>query len=173
MTPSASASAPFVGPNVQTWQTSQADLNVAHAPSSQISVQSVLRSLTLPDYPNLDIPPSPPRSQNTNLDAKIQHFLSLKKQGIHFNHKLSTASSLQNPNLLQRLTAAAGLDEGTWQYEISMAKEVWDPALVSSYASVEELDVARAEAQKDRERAKEGRPREFEQAKNNTESAQR
>ncbi|KAJ6155043.1 hypothetical protein N7470_005609 [Penicillium chermesinum] len=47
--------------------------------------------------PNLDIPPSPPGSPDPAANAKFQHFLSLKHQGVHFNAKLATSSSLKNP----------------------------------------------------------------------------
>src|SRR5438132_953822 len=51
--------------------------------------RSLIRDLTLPPYPNLDIPQSPPGSPPPELTQKFAQFLELKKQGVHFNDKLA------------------------------------------------------------------------------------
>lgn len=71
----------------------------------------------MPTVPNFDIPDSPPPPPpNSEEDAalaattkKIERFLELKKQGIHFNERLQNSSSLRNPSLLPKLMEFAGI----------------------------------------------------------------
>ncbi|OJD12834.1 hypothetical protein AJ78_06636 [Emergomyces pasteurianus Ep9510] len=90
------------------------------------SNRALLRDMTLPPFPNLDIPPSPPGSPNPAANQKFAHFLSLKRQGIHFNEKLASSSSLRNPSLLAKLMEHAGIDAQA-QYATSLPKDLWDP----------------------------------------------
>lgn len=155
----------FVGPNRQKLQIDPSDpLSTEESTSSQMTNLMILRSLTLPEYPNLDIPPSPPRTSTTDLDGKIQHFLRLKEQGVHFNSKLSAATSLKNPSLLQRLTAAAGLEDSARQHRTSMTEDAWNPEAFPPYAFSEELSKAQSGFFKRNEDAKMGKPRHFEPA---------
>ncbi|KAI4209640.1 MAG: hypothetical protein LQ351_007440 [Letrouitia transgressa] len=79
------------------------------------SKQALMRNLTLPLIPILDIPPSPPGSPPPGIEQKFEHFIELKKQNVHFNHKLASSSALKNPMLLKNLMNSAGLNE-TDQY---------------------------------------------------------
>ncbi|KAL9043576.1 MAG: hypothetical protein Q9214_003244, partial [Letrouitia sp. 1 TL-2023] len=75
------------------------------------SKQALIRNLTLPPIPSLDIPPSPPGSPRPNIERKFEHFIALKKQNVHFNNKLASSSALKNPMLLKKLMKSAGLEE--------------------------------------------------------------
>ena len=112
------------------------------SPSGNVSPYSTSRALihdmTLPPIPNLDIPPSPPGSPDPTANKKFAHFLTLKKQGIHFNDKLASSSSLKNPSLLDKLMDHAGIDERT-QYASSIPQELWDPSSLPSWGFKEEL----------------------------------
>ncbi|KAM5471238.1 hypothetical protein MauCBS54593_003578 [Microsporum audouinii] len=131
---------PIVGPLPPTDFTPHLPEGSAEAvkPSSFISVSSLRRDMTLPPFPNLDIPPSPPGSPNPEMNQKFEHFLALKKEGVHFNEKLAASSSLKNPNLLQSLMKHAGLDEGA-QYSTSLPTELWDVSTFPSWAYKYEL----------------------------------
>ncbi|PGG96638.1 hypothetical protein AJ79_09511 [Helicocarpus griseus UAMH5409] len=118
---------PLVGP----FQPSQKSNTTAAPPpsgkSSPFSTnRALLRDMTLPPVPNLDIPPSPTGSPNPAANQKFAHFLSLKKQGVHFNEKLASSSSLRNPSLLSKLMEHAEID-GKAQYATSLSRDLWDP----------------------------------------------
>ena len=100
--------------------------------------RALIQDLTLPPVPNLDIPPSPPGSPDAAANAKFEHFLSLKKQGVHFNTKLASSSSLKNPSLLMKMMEHAGVEE-QWQYDTSLPTEVWSTSSLPSWAYKEEL----------------------------------
>ena len=120
------------------------------AQSPYTANRALIRDLTLPPVPNLDIPPSPPGSPPPGTNDKINHFLDLKKQGVHFNEKLAGSSALKNPCLLQKLMAFAGVDESD-QYATILPKDVWDPAAFPSWAYKEELAKSQQEVTKRRE----------------------
>lgn len=107
--------------------------------------RALIQDLTLPPVPNLDIPPSPPGSPDPAANAKFEHFLSLKKQGVHFNAKLASSSSLKNPSLLIKMMEHAGIDEQT-QYNTSLPVEVWNTYTLPPWAFKEELLRAQQEA---------------------------
>lgn len=88
--------------------------------------RSLLHDLTLPTYPNLDIPPSPAGSPPPGMDQKFEHFLELKKQGVHFNEKLGRSTALKNPSLHEKLMTFAGLGQGD-QYVTTLSKDLWEP----------------------------------------------
>jgi hypothetical protein len=94
--------------------------------------------------PNLDIPPSPPGSPDAKANAKFGHFLSLKKQNVHFNEKLAVSTSLKNPSLLRKLMEHAGIDDQA-QYFTSLPLEVWDVASLPTWGFKEELLKAQRE----------------------------
>jgi hypothetical protein len=88
--------------------------------------------------PNLDIPPSPPGSPDPAANAKFEHFLSLKEQGVHFNSKLASSSSLKNPSLLMTMMEHAGIEEQS-QYDTSLPAEVWSTSNLPPWGFKEEL----------------------------------
>lgn len=117
------------------------------------SNRSLIRDLTLPPIPKLDIPPSPPGSLSASTNAKFAHFLELKKQGVHFNEKLARSSALKNPSLLQKLMNFAGIEEAG-QYASTLPKEVWDPGAFPDWAYKEELAKSQQDVLKKREEEK-------------------
>ncbi|KXG45377.1 uncharacterized protein PGRI_042900 [Penicillium griseofulvum] len=100
--------------------------------------RGLVQDLTLPPVPNLDIPPSPPGSPNPAANAKFEHFLSLKKQGVHFNSKLASSSSLKNPSLLKKMMEHAGIDEQS-QYDTSLPADLWNTSNLPKWGFKEEL----------------------------------
>ncbi|KAJ5944896.1 hypothetical protein N7516_005064 [Penicillium verrucosum] len=100
--------------------------------------RALVQDLTLPPIPNLDIPPSPPGSPNPAANAKFEHFLSLKKQGVHFNSKLASSSSLKNPSLLKKMMEHAGINEQS-QYDTSLPADLWNPSNLPNWGFKEEL----------------------------------
>ena len=121
------------------------------APLSPYSAnRAAIRSLTVPSIPMLDIPSSPPGSPPPGVEKKFQHFLHLKKQGIHFNEKLACSSALKNPSLLQKLMDYAGLDEQD-QYNTTLPKHIWDPKGFPPWAFKEDLGRSQQEVTKKKE----------------------
>ncbi|OOF96955.1 hypothetical protein ASPCADRAFT_44688 [Aspergillus carbonarius ITEM 5010] len=106
--------------------------------------RTLIHDLTLPPIPNLDIPPSPPGSPNPAANAKFAHFLSLKKQGMHFNDKLAGSTSLKNPSLLKKMMDHAGIDDQA-QYHASLPPEAWNANDLPSWGFKEELLKAQRE----------------------------
>ncbi len=128
--------------------------DVESTPQSPYSVyQTSVRNLTLPPIPNMDIPSSPPGSPPPEMGKKFEHFLVLKRQGIHFNEKLSKSSALKNPSLLQKLMASAGVDEHD-QYKTTLSKNAWNPTAFPSWAFEEELAKSQQELKKKKEEEK-------------------
>lgn len=93
----------------------------------------------------MDIPPSPPGSPNPAANAKFEHFLSLKKQGVHFNSKLASSSSLKNPSLLKKMMEHAGINEQS-QYNTALSTELWDASSLPQWGFKEELLRAQQDA---------------------------
>ncbi|RAH72714.1 HCNGP domain-containing protein [Aspergillus aculeatinus CBS 121060] len=108
--------------------------------------RSIIHDLTLPPVPNLDIPPSPPSSPDPSADAKFAHFLSLKKQGVHFNEKLSGSASLRNPSLLKAMMNHAGIDNQE-QYQASLPSAIWNAPGLPSWGFTEEIRQAQRDIQ--------------------------
>ncbi|PNH43216.1 hypothetical protein VD0003_g9655 [Verticillium dahliae] len=103
----------------------------ARPASPYTASRALLRDLTLPPTPNLDIPPSPPGSPPPALTAKTQQFLDLKSKGVHFNAKLTASAALRNPALMDKLLGFVGLghdDDPRAQYATTLSAGVWDPA---------------------------------------------
>ncbi|KKK18824.1 hypothetical protein P175DRAFT_0502741 [Aspergillus ochraceoroseus IBT 24754] len=125
-------SGPVLGPSHEETQISQ----LMDGQSS--SSRALIHDLTLPPVPNLDIPPSPPGSPNPSANAKFTHFLSLKKQDVHFNEKLADSMSLKNPSLLRKMMEHAGIDEQS-QYSSSLPHDVWNISSLPSWGYKEEL----------------------------------
>ncbi|KAL8740917.1 MAG: hypothetical protein Q9190_006429 [Brigantiaea leucoxantha] len=128
----------LVGP-LLTYSSDLGDARSSSGPNSPFSAQRAsIRDLTLPVAPNLDIPPSPPGSPLLESEKKFEHFLELKKQGVHFNEKLASSPALKNPRLLQKLMQSAGLAEND-QYATTLPKTIWDPSSFPAWAFKEEL----------------------------------
>lgn len=131
---------PVLGPS----QPQAREVHLANEPtpdrqSSPFSTSlALIHDLTLPPVPNLDIPPSPPGSPDPIANAKFAHFLSLKKQGTHFNEKLAGSSSLKNPSLLQKMMVHSGVDEQA-QYSTSLPPDLWDMSSLPTWGYKEEL----------------------------------
>ncbi|KAL4947258.1 nucleophile aminohydrolase [Aspergillus filifer] len=106
--------------------------------------RTLIHDLTLPPVPNLNIPPSPPGSPNPSANGKFAHFLSLKKQDVHFNDKLASSTSLKNPSLLKKMMEHAGIDEQA-QYSNSLSPGLWDVSHLPSWGYKEELAKAQTE----------------------------
>lgn len=102
------------------------------------STRALIRDMTLPPVPNLDIPPSPPGSPDPTSSKKFEHFLSLKKQGVHFNEKLASSASLRNPSLMSKMMEHAGIDDKA-QYATSLPTNLWDVSALPSWGFKEEL----------------------------------
>jgi hypothetical protein len=129
-------------------------------PSSPYSeARNLIHNMTLPPVPNLDIPPSPPGSPNAATNQKISHFLSLKKQGVHFNEKLVASSSLKNPSLLGKLMEHTGIDEQA-QYATSLPQDLWDVSTLPSWGFKEELQSSQLEIRRKIEEKKSAGQRE-------------
>ena len=74
------------------------------APLSPYTAErNLVRDLTLPSVPNMDIPISPPGSPAPGLDEKVRHFLKIKKQGQHFNDRLNGSIGAKNPTVTEKL----------------------------------------------------------------------
>ncbi|KAM0721765.1 hypothetical protein Q7P37_002690 [Cladosporium fusiforme] len=91
-----------------------------------------LRELTMPPIPNFSIPDAPPAPPQNSEEAatlasttkQFERFLELKSQGVHFNARLQTSSSLRNPSLLPKLLAFAGFEVREGEvYESSLEGE--------------------------------------------------
>ncbi|KAL4940800.1 hypothetical protein BDV06DRAFT_213186 [Aspergillus oleicola] len=127
---------------------------------TQSTSYTLIHDLTLPPVPNLDIPPSPPGSPNPAASGRFAHFLSLKKQDVHFNDKLASSTSLKNPSLLKKMMEHAGIDEQA-QYSNSLPPELWDISHLPSWGYKEELSKAQrelnAKAEKSRSRGERDR----------------
>ncbi|GAM36852.1 hypothetical protein TCE0_022f06271 [Talaromyces pinophilus] len=100
--------------------------------------RALVQDLTLPPVPNLEIPPSPPGSPDSIASGKTKQFLALKKQGVHFNEKLSASSSLKNPSLFLKLREHTGIDDES-QYATSLPSDIWDHTSLPAWAYKEEL----------------------------------
>jgi hypothetical protein len=103
-----------------------------------LTERALIRELTLPPIPNLDIPQSPPGSPDPGTNRKFKHFLDLKSQGTHFNDKLAASSSLKNPSLLNKLMEYAEITDVD-QHATSLPTSIWNPAGFPPWAFKEEL----------------------------------
>ena len=98
----------------------------------------------------MEIPPSPPGSPPASIEKKFEHFLELKRQGVHFNEKLSKSAALKNPSLLPKLMASAGLD-GHAQYSTTLPGNIWDSTAFPDCAFKEGLTKSQQELSKRKE----------------------
>ncbi|OBS26824.1 hypothetical protein FPOA_00767 [Fusarium poae] len=115
------------------------DQDPAYRPASPYSAnRALLRDLTLPSAPNMDIPPSPPGSPPPGANKKFEQFLELKKKGTHFNAKLEQSSALKNPSLMDKLMRFVEIDE-RHQYSTTLPTDLWNPTAFPEWASKDRL----------------------------------
>ncbi|KAG8359187.1 hypothetical protein FVEN_g3281 [Fusarium venenatum] len=131
------------------------DQDPAYRPASPYSAnRALLRDLTLPSAPNMDIPPSPPGSPPPGANKKFEQFLELKKKGTHFNAKLEQSSALKNPSLMDKLMRFVEIDE-RHQYSTTLPTDLWNPTAFPEWASKDKLRKTndKVTKEKDTERA--------------------
>lgn len=137
-------------------------------PSSPYTAnRALLRNLTLPTVPSLDIPPSPPGPPSppaAALDARFETFLALKRQkGTHFNARIAQSSALRSPAVTDKLLGFVGLgaeDGGgggpaaaaAAQYATTLSTGLWDPAGFPEWAYRGPLRRSQDKVQKERAR---------------------
>jgi hypothetical protein len=122
-----------------------------YRPASPYSAnRALLRDLTLPSAPNLDIPPSPPGSPPPGANKKFEQFLELKKKGTHFNAKLEQSSALKNPSLMDKLMRFVEVDERS-QYSTTLPTDLWNPSAFPEWASKDKLRKSHDKVLKDKE----------------------
>ncbi|MCJ1247438.1 hypothetical protein MMC30_004652 [Trapelia coarctata] len=141
---------PSIGPSIGPSGMSLDDDTNSAPQSPYIANRAMVRDLTLPTIPNLDIPVSPPGSPPPGMDQKFAHFLELKKQGVHFNEKLARSSALKNPSLLKKLMDFAGVEEDQ-QYATTLPADIWDPTGFPAAVYKEQLASSQQEILKRRE----------------------
>ncbi|KAI5923292.1 HCNGP-like protein-domain-containing protein [Camillea tinctor] len=126
------------------------------------ATRALLRDLTLPSVPNMDIPPSPRGvSPPPATSRKFEHFLELKRKGVHFNSRIAESASMRNPALADKMLAYAGLDSPRDQYRTTLPPDLWDPAdAFPRHAFREQLRKSQLEVAQTRAREK-GAPVEF------------
>ncbi|KAK4240320.1 hypothetical protein C8A03DRAFT_13335 [Achaetomium macrosporum] len=158
--------------------------------SPYTATRTLLRDLTLPSVPNMDIPPSPPGTPPPGLEAltaKFDTFLRLKRtKGVHFNERLAASLGMRNPALMDKLLGFVGVGtefeeadgdgdggaegagdvtggrrkRGLEQYATVLSAEVWDPMGFPAWAYKGPLRKAQERGARERERGK-GEPVEF------------
>ncbi|KAM0345325.1 hypothetical protein ACHAPU_006724 [Fusarium lateritium] len=127
------------------------DQDPTYRPASPYSAnRALLRDLTLPSAPNMDIPPSPPGSPPPGANKKFEQFLELKKKGTHFNAKLEQSSALKNPSLMDKLMKFVEVDERS-QYSTTLPTDLWNPAAFPEWAFKDKLRKSHDKAMKDKE----------------------
>jgi hypothetical protein len=117
------------------------------------SNRALLRDLTLPSAPNLNIPPSPPGSPPPGTNKKFEKFLELKKKGTQFNAKLEQSTALKNPSLMDKLMRFVEVDEHS-QYSTTLATDLWNPAAFPEWAFKEKLRKSHDKVLKEKEAEK-------------------
>ncbi|KAK1764710.1 hypothetical protein QBC33DRAFT_196131 [Phialemonium atrogriseum] len=138
------------------------------------AARALLRDLTLPAVPDMDIPLSPPRPASLDaLNARLETLLEMKRRRgdlapAHFNARLAGSGALRNPALMDKLLgfagvgAAAGDGDGdgegvllaAGQYATTLSAGVWDPAAFPAWAARAPLRRAQERAQRERERGR-------------------
>ena len=142
--------------------------------------RALLRDLTLPAVPDMDIPPSPPHRPASldALNARLETLLEMKRRPprrgaaapAHFNERLAGSTALRNPALMDKLLGFVGVDAAATfgggdgdgdgdgaavaQYETTLPAEVWDPAAFPGWAARGALRRSQEKVQRERERGK-------------------
>ncbi|KAK1780676.1 hypothetical protein QBC45DRAFT_407913 [Copromyces sp. CBS 386.78] len=87
--------------------------------SPYTATRTLLRDLTLPALPNMDIPASPPLSPSdigsverlAALTSKFDKFLELKRtKSQHFNSRIAQSAATKNPRLMDKLMRFVGVE---------------------------------------------------------------
>ncbi|CAG7557020.1 unnamed protein product [Fusarium equiseti] len=127
------------------------DQDPTFRPASPYSAnRALLRDLTLPSAPNMDIPPSPPGSPPPGANKKFEQFLELKKKGTHFNVKLEQSSALKNPSLMDKLMRFVEIDE-RHQYSTTLPTDLWNPVDFPEWAFKDKLRKSNDKLAKEKE----------------------
>ncbi|KAI0817208.1 HCNGP-like protein-domain-containing protein [Xylaria sp. FL0064] len=144
---------PSSGPSFPPLEEDPAAVEIPLPPGSPYTAtRALLRDLTLPAVPDMDIPPSPPGSPSAATSKKFENFLELKKKGVHFNARLADNSSMKNPVLADKLMAFVELDHRD-QYRTTLPVDLWDPEAFPRYAYKEQLRQSQSECAQARARA--------------------
>lgn len=117
--------------------------------------RALLRDLTLPTVPNMDIPPSPPGSPPPGTNKRFEQFLELKKKGVHFNSKIAQSTALKNPSLMDKLMRFVKVDQKD-QYRTTLGADQWDPSAFPKSAYKEQLRQSQTEVAQAKARSKGG-----------------
>ncbi|KAI5287645.1 hypothetical protein KEM54_005847 [Ascosphaera aggregata] len=143
--PTQTSQRPVVGPSRPTQTSSQSGEEgyetgslASREETPSTDSRTLVRDLTLPPIPNLDIPPSPPGSPDAAMNQRFAHFLHLKKGGAHFNEKIAQSSSLKNPGLFEKLMHHANIDRQA-QYSATLPEELWAPLSLPPWGHKGEL----------------------------------
>ncbi|KAI0876297.1 HCNGP-like protein-domain-containing protein [Hypoxylon argillaceum] len=148
---------PSLGPSFPPLEEDPASAEAPPPPrpgSPYTATRALLRDLTLPSVPDMDIPPSPPGSPAAATSKKFETFLELKKKGVHFNARLAGTAAMKNPALADKLLAFAELDHRD-QYRTTLAADggLWDPDAFPRHAYREQLRQSQSDIQQARTRA--------------------
>lgn len=144
---------PSLGPSFPPLEEDPASAAEALLPpgSPYTAMRALLRDLTLPAVPDMDIPPSPPGSPSVSTSKKFEDFLELKKKGVHFNSRVADNASMKNPALMDKLLGFAELEHRD-QYRTTLPADIYcDPDAFPREAYKEQLsesqrNIARARA---------------------------
>jgi hypothetical protein len=121
--------------------------------SSYADIRATIRGLTMPPFPNFNIPPSPPGSPPLAATKKVANFLELKKKGVHFNSKLESSAALKNPGLLQKLMEFAGINDYD-QYATPYPDDLAVPTAFPPWAYGDQLNKTQQALLKEKENQK-------------------
>ncbi|GAW21555.1 hypothetical protein ANO14919_110780 [Xylariales sp. No.14919] len=144
---------PSSGPSFPPLEEDPAGAEIPLPPGSPYTAtRALLRDLTLPAVPDMDIPPSPPGSPSAATSKKFENFLELKKKGVHFNSRLADTPSMKNPALADKLMAFVELDQRD-QYRTTLPADLWDPDAFPRHAYKEQLRQSQSEIAQTRARA--------------------
>ncbi|KAI1422863.1 HCNGP-like protein-domain-containing protein [Xylaria sp. FL1777] len=144
---------PSSGPSFPPLEEDPETVEVPLPPGSPYTAtRALLRDLTLPAVPDMDIPPSPPGSPSAATSKKFENFLELKKKGVHFNSRLADTPSMKNPALADKLLAFVELDHRD-QYRTTLPVDLWDPDAFPRSAYKEQLRQSQSEHAQARARA--------------------
>ncbi|KAL5391367.1 hypothetical protein DPSP01_001240 [Paraphaeosphaeria sporulosa] len=132
----------------------------------------MIQNLTLPNVPNLNIPPSPPGSPPQRATQKFAQFLELKKKGQHFNQRLENSSVVRDPNHSSKLMDFASITDED-QHASTLPEGLGVPVLWPDWAYGEALNASQKKITKARESERSRVPRglvDFVPAKSGTSS---
>ncbi|KAF4552365.1 Hypothetical protein D9617_10g073460 [Elsinoe fawcettii] len=127
------------------------------------SARAQIHALTMPPIPNFSLPPPPPPPSPGSMasaDRKIRHFLSLKKQGVHYNERLLSSPALKDQGTVDELLRYAGI-EGVRQYEHALPEGMGVDVHRWAGVRVEKVVGAMEERRKKDAKGRVGKGREF------------